>query len=126
MQLLSIDSYGMKTMHCEYVHLGNGMQSDAFNLIVTDNHTRVYSAKTLRVDYSIFDATRRYADGLFFPIHFHPDIMSRALEDTACRKSRGGQQRKMINFVRWKLRRDALQPKGHDGAVSYSYTLGYC
>lgn len=94
-QFMNMDPYGLKAVNSANVYPARKGDAVPYDLIVTDNDTFIGAGKRITLDYSVFDPEIDYSRAMFFPIHFHPDFMNRAVEMSVLNKARTDSKRKI-------------------------------
>jgi len=94
-QFMNMDPYGLKAVNSANVYPARKGNAVTYDLIITDNDTFIGAGKRITLDYSVFDPEIDYSRAMFFPIHFHPDFMNRAVETSVLNKARSDSKRKI-------------------------------
>jgi len=94
-QFMTMDPYGLKAVNGANVYPARKGKQAKYDLVITDNDACSGDGKRISLDYSVFDPDIDSARAMFFPIHFHPDFMNRAVETTVLEKARRGGHRRI-------------------------------
>jgi hypothetical protein len=92
---MNMDPYGLKAVNSGNVYPARKGDAVPYDLVVTDNDSFTDASKRITLDYSVFDPEIDYSRAMFYPIHFHPDFMNKAVETSVLNKAHSDGKRKI-------------------------------